>query len=52
MRWRTPARAAGAFAQPDHTAAKTQWRLIADQTRGKLATLAGLMDDAEEDVLA
>ena len=43
---------ATAFAQPDHAAAKTQWRLVADQMRGKLPKLAGLMDSAEEDVLA
>lgn len=43
---------ATAFAQPDHPAAKTRWRLVADQMRGKLPKLAGLMDSAEEDVLA
>ncbi len=43
---------ATAFAQPDHTAAKAQWRLVADQMRGKLPKLATLMDTAEEDVLA
>ena len=43
---------ATAFAQPDHATAKTQWRNIADQMRGKLPRLSGLMDDAEEDVLA
>jgi len=43
---------ATAFAQPDHAAAKTQWRHVADQMRGKLPKLAALMDDAEEDVLA
>ena len=43
---------ATAFAQPDHAAAKTQWRNVADQMRGKLPKLATLMDGAEEDVLA
>ncbi len=43
---------ATAFAQPDHATAKTQWRLVTDQMRGKLPKLAGLMDAAEEDVLA
>lgn len=43
---------ATAFAQPDHVAAKTQWRHVADQMRGKLPRLASLMDSAEEDVLA
>jgi len=43
---------ATAFAQPDHATAKTQWRNVADQMRGKLPRLSGLMDDAEEDVLA
>lgn len=38
-----------AFAQPDHAAAKTQWRLVADPMRPKLPTL---MDTAEEEVLA
>lgn len=43
---------ATAFAQPDHGAARTQWRLVADQMRLKLPKLAALMDGAEEDVLA
>jgi putative transposase len=43
---------ATAFAQPDHQAAKTQWRVVADQMRSKLPKLAALMDAAEEDVLA
>jgi len=43
---------ATAFAQPDHGAARTQWRLVADQMRSKLPKLATLMDGAEEDVLA
>jgi putative transposase len=43
---------ATAFAQEDATAAKAQWRLIADQLRPKLPKLAMLMDGAEADVLA
>jgi transposase-like protein len=46
---------ATAFAQPDHGAARTHWRLVADQMRGKLPKLpklASLMDGAEEDVLS
>lgn len=43
---------ATAFAQPDHGAARTQWRLVADQMRGKVPKLATLMDGAEEEVLA
>ena len=43
---------ATAFAQPDHQAAKAQWRVVADQMRSKLPKLAALMDAAEEDVLA
>ena len=35
---------ATAFAQPDRTAASAQWRLVADQMRGKLPKLATLMD--------
>ena len=41
-----------AFAQADETAARTQWRKVADQLRPKLPKLASLMDDAEDDVLA
>lgn len=43
---------ATAFAQPDHAAAKAQWREVADQMRPKLPKLAMLRDSAEEDVLA
>ena len=43
---------ATAFAQEDADAAKAQWRQVADQLRPKVSKLAGLMDDAEEDVLA
>ena len=43
---------ATAFAQPDHAAASTPWRHVADQVRGKWPRLASLMDGAEEDVLA
>jgi len=45
-------RVVSAFAQPDHAAAKTQWRSVADQMRAKLPKLAALMDGAEEDGLA
>jgi putative transposase len=41
-----------AFAQDDATAARKQWRCVADQTRPRVAKLATLMDDAEADVLA
>jgi len=43
---------ATAFAQDDAEAARQQWRRVADQLRPKLPKLAGLMDDAEPDVLA
>jgi transposase-like protein len=43
---------ATAFAQDDATNAKQQWRRVADQLRPKVPKLAGLMDEAEEDVLA
>ena len=43
---------ATAFAQDNADAAKTQWRLVADQIRAKLPKLAALLDDAEPDVLA
>lgn len=41
-----------AFAQNDEAAAKTQWRLVADQLRPGVPKLARLMDEAEADVLA
>ena len=41
-----------AFAQDDAEAAKAQWRKVADQLRPKLPKLAGLLDEAEPDVLA
>ena len=41
-----------AFAQDDAEAAKVQWRKVADQLRPKLPKLAGVLDDAETDVLA
>lgn len=41
-----------AFAQETPEAASQQWRSVADQMRSKLPKLAGLMDDAEADVLA
>jgi transposase-like protein len=43
---------ATAFAQDDATAAKAQWRKVADQLRPKLPKLAAAMDNAEVDVLA
>jgi putative transposase len=41
-----------AFAQDDAEAASVQWRKVADQLRPKLPKLAGLLDEAETDVLA
>ncbi len=41
-----------AFAQDDAEAAKVQWRRVADQLRPRLPKLAGLLDEAETDVLA
>jgi transposase-like protein len=41
-----------AFAQDDAEAASVQWRKVADQLRPKLPRLAGLLDEAETDVLA
>ncbi len=43
---------ATAFAQDDASAAKVQWRGVADQLRPKLPKLAGFLDEAETDVLA
>jgi putative transposase len=43
---------ATAFAQDDAEAARAQWRRVADQLRPKVPKLAGLMDEAEADVLA
>ena len=43
---------ATAFAQDDSEAARTQWRRVADQLKPKVPELAGLMDEAEPDVLA
>ena len=43
---------ATAFAQNDAEAAKRQWRLVADHIRPKVPKLAGMMDEAEPDVLA
>jgi transposase-like protein len=43
---------ATAFAQDDATAARQQWRRVADQLRPKLPKLAGFLDEAETDVLA
>ncbi len=41
-----------AFAQDDAPSARVQWRKVADQLRPKLPKLAGLLDEAETDVLA
>jgi len=41
-----------AFAQESFDTASAQWRLVADQLRGKFPKLADLMDTAEVDVLA
>ena len=41
-----------AFAQDDATAARKQWRKVADQARPRVPKLAALMDEAEADVLA
>ena len=41
-----------AFAQDTADAAKGQWRKVADQVRPGLPKLAGLLDEAETDVLA
>ncbi|MBW7886653.1 MAG: IS256 family transposase [Caldilineaceae bacterium] len=43
---------ATAFAQDTATAAREQWRRVADQLRPSVPRLAALMDAAEEDVLA
>jgi transposase-like protein len=43
---------ATAFAQDDADAARAQWRKVADQIRPKLPKLAGILDEAEADVLA
>ena len=41
-----------AFVQEDHKAAVDQWRQVADSLRKRFPKLAGLMDEAESDVLA
>src|SRR6201999_878238 len=41
-----------AFVQDDADTASRQWRAVADQLRAKLPKLAGLMEEAEPDVLA
>ncbi len=43
---------ATAFAQETAEAASLQWRAVADQIRPKVQKLAGIMDEAEADVLA
>ena len=40
------------FAQETETAARDQWRIVADQFRERFPKIARLMDDAEDDVLA
>jgi putative transposase len=40
------------FAQPDAASAREQWRRVADGFRSRFPKLAGLMDEAEEDVLS
>jgi putative transposase len=40
------------FVQDSADAARTQWRSVADQLRGKFPKLGALMDEAENDVLA
>lgn len=40
------------FAQEAEAAARSQWRAVADQLRECLPTIARLMDDVEDDVLA
>ena len=40
------------FAQESAEAASAQWRAVTDQLRGKFPTLAALLDEAENDVLA
>jgi len=41
-----------AFAQDDAAVARKQWREVADQAGPRVPELAGLMDNAEADVLA
>jgi putative transposase len=43
---------ATAFAQDSAEAARDQWRVVADQLRGKFPKVAGVMDSAEHEVLA
>lgn len=40
-----------AFAQDDATAARKQWRSVADQVRPRVSKLAGLLNEGEADVL-
>lgn len=40
------------FAQPDVASTREQWRRVADGFRGRYPRLAGLLDEAEADVLA
>ena len=41
-----------AFAEADAATARAQWRRVANQVRPRVPKLAGLMDEAECDVLA
>jgi putative transposase len=43
---------ATAFAQDSAEAARDQWRVVADQLRGKFPKIGALMDSAEHEVLA
>jgi transposase-like protein len=40
------------FVQPDPTAAREQWRKVADGFRARFPRVAALLDEAEDDVLA
>jgi putative transposase len=40
------------FAQPDPASAREQWRKVADTLRGRFPRVAGLMEEAEVDLLA
>jgi putative transposase len=40
------------FVQPDSQSARAQWRRVADSFRARFPRLAGLMDEAEDELLA
>src|SRR5215475_9460078 len=40
------------FVQPDAATAREQWRRVADQLRARFPRVAGLLDEAEDEVLA